>query len=373
MSASRISSLDGLRAVSILSVILAHAIGTRGFPTVPVFKVAGDLGNLGVRCFFVISGFLITHLLIQEARATGGISLKAFYIRRTFRIFPAFYAFMASVAVLSAAGIATLRSPDLIYAATYTINFIGQKSWVIGHAWSLAVEEQFYLLWPLCIVALGWHRARGVAWGAICLAPVFRIGAWYLLPEYRGIITKAFPTICDTIATGCVLACLRERLWDSQRYRSFLGSRAFILVPMLVLLSNSLASHTRPDLLVGHSVRNIGLALIIDWCLRHPLSRAGQVLNSRPMVWIGTLSYSLYLWQQIFLNRSSDAVMCSFPLNVALAFMLASVSYYAVERPCLRARACLFPGATPAAKAPERRATTAVPASRAAASNLEVA
>lgn len=353
-SSSRIPCLDGLRAVSISAVLLAHLQGTQGFPSAGFLQTLGDLGNLGVRVFFVISGFLITHLLLQEFRSTGSISLKAFYIRRTFRIFPAFYTFIAAVAVLGMVGVLVVKPADLLYAATYTINFVHRKSWVVGHAWSLAVEEQFYLLWPACVVLLGWRRSTFLAVAVLVISPLLRIGVWYLLPEFRGIITKAFPTICDAIATGCVLACLRDRLSASPRYLAFLQSPAFLVVPLLILASNAFASHTRPDLLIGHSIRNIGIALCIDWCLRNAHSAVGRFLNLRPMVWVGTLSYSLYLWQQIFLNRNSDAFYCAFPLNVILAFTLAALSYYLVERPFLRARVRLFPDAahprpTPAA------------------------
>ena len=234
---------------------------------------------------------------------------------------------------------------DLGYAATYTINFVHRKSWEVGHLWSLAVEEQFYLLWPLTLVGLGIARAKKVAIGAVLLAPVLRIAAWYLLPEYRGIITKSFPTICDTIATGCLLACYRERVWNANWYRSLLESRGFVLIPAVVLFSNIFGSHTRPDLIVGQTLRNIGIALCIDWCLRNAHSFTGRFLNWEPMVWIGGLSYSLYLWQQIFLNRNSSAFVCSFPVNVVLALIAAMTSFYLIERPFLRARVRLFPDA----------------------------
>lgn len=339
----RIPCLDGLRAISIASVLFAHLNGTGRFPEYAWFSFAGDLGNLGVRCFFVISGFLISYLLLRELRTNGNISLTNFYIRRTFRIFPAFYAFLAGVILLSAMGLVAVKVADLGYAATYSINFVAKKSWVVGHLWSLAVEEQFYLLWPLCIVVAGLQRAKRILVGTVLLVPLLRIAAWYWLPEYQGIITKAFPTVCDTIATGCLLACLREWLWSQPRYRAFLESVWFVLVPIAVIASNAFASHTRPDFLLGQSIRNIGIALSIDWCLRNPTSFVGRGLNAPLIVWLGTLSYSLYLWQQVFLNRNSTAIFCQFPQNVGLAVICALFSFYLIERPFLRMRRFFAP------------------------------
>jgi peptidoglycan/LPS O-acetylase OafA/YrhL len=344
-SRNRIPCLDGIRAISIFGVLLGHLMGTSGFLAQGgLITSVGDLGNFGVRVFFVVSGFLITHLLIQEHQKRGSISVKHFYIRRSFRIFPAFYCYLAVIAALALAGLVSLQWGDFGYAATYTINFVERKSWVVGHLWSLAVEEQFYLLWPAVIVLVGWKRAAGFALAAVLLAPLLRIGVWYGLPEYRGLLTKAFPTIFDTIATGCLLALYRDRLFQWESYRNFLTSPWFLLVPLAAIASNALASHTRPDFLVGQSVRNIGIALCIDWCLRNPAGRVGRFLSLAPLVWVGTLSYSLYLWQQLFLNRHSDAWWCRFPVNVALAFGFAILSYYLVERPCQRLRQRWFPG-----------------------------
>lgn len=303
----------------------------------------GDFGNLGVRVFFVISGFLITHLLIQESRANGRISLRGFYLRRTYRIFPAFYVYLAVVGALTFAGYSIVSLSGFGYAAGYVINFVEKKDWVVGHLWSLAVEEQFYLLWPVTIVVLGWKRSTLVVFAAVLGAPLLRIGCWYCLPEYRGIITKAFPTICDAIAIGCVLACVRERLAGWNVYKAFLSSWWFIFVPIAVFASNALASHTRPDYLIGQSIRNIGIALCLDWCLLYPESIVGRFLNLRGMIWMGTLSYSFYLWQQLFLNRTSTSILCAFPLNIALAFVVALLSFYLIEKPFLKFRARRFP------------------------------
>jgi peptidoglycan/LPS O-acetylase OafA/YrhL len=341
-SSARIPCLDGLRALSILGVLVAHSNGTGRFPVSHWWELPGDLGNLGVRCFFVISGFLITHLLLRELNDTGGISLKDFYIRRIFRIFPAFYAFILCVVTLWLAGLVAVKGSDLGYAATYTINFVEKKSWVVGHLWSLSVEEQFYLLWPMCIVIAGLTNAKRIALGTVALVPLLRVAVWYLLPQYQGLISKAFPTVCDAIATGCLLACFRDWLWTLPRYRAFLNSAWFVLIPATVMASNALGSHARPDMLIGQSMRNLGIALSIDWCLRNSKSLVGKWLSLPFIAWLGTISYSLYLWQQLFLNRGSTAWYCQFPQNVLFAFLLAVISFYAIERPFLKLRARLF-------------------------------
>jgi peptidoglycan/LPS O-acetylase OafA/YrhL len=130
----RIPSLDGLRAVSIALVALAHLNGTRYFPTLPELG-QWQLGNLGVRVFFVISGFLITTLLLEESERTGAVSLFQFYLRRCFRIFPAFYALCAVLFVLDQARIIALRPGDLLAAVTYTVNYHHDRAWYTGHIW----------------------------------------------------------------------------------------------------------------------------------------------------------------------------------------------------------------------------------------------
>ena len=310
--AVRIPCLDGLRACSIVLVLLGHLRGTHNFPTVPDFQLFGDVANLGVRCFFVISGFLITHLLLKEFNQRGRISLRAFYVRRTFRIFPAFYTFFGVVVLLTFVGIISVPVLDLACAGTYTINFLPRKAWEVGHLWSLAVEEQFYLLWPICLVALGIKRSRNVAVTALLsssclphrdLVSVTRI-SW---PHHESV-----PDHLRHDRDWLPSSVLSRDLWKTGWYRTLLESRGFVFIPALVLLSNMFASHTRPDLIFGESIRNIGIALCIDWCLRNAVSVPGRFLNWAPMVWIGALSYSLYLWQQIFLNRNSDRVSLLF-------------------------------------------------------------
>src|SRR6185295_707232 len=134
----RIPTLDGIRAVAFAFVLCAHTLGTGILPMTSRVHVFGDIG---VRTFFVLSGFLITTLLLRERARFGAISLRGFYLRRALRIFPAFYTFLAVVIVLRAAGLATASDRDLVFAGTYTMNFHADRAWHVGHLWSLSVEE----------------------------------------------------------------------------------------------------------------------------------------------------------------------------------------------------------------------------------------
>ena len=334
----RIPSLDGLRALSILLVLLGHLSGTHGFTEVSLG--IGDYANFGVRVFFVISGFLITSLLFKEVDKTGRIDLKGFYFRRIFRIFPAFYFYLSVVAVLGALSIVALPWIDWLWSATYLVNFIPKKAWIVGHIWSLSVEEQFYMLWPATMVLLGVSRAIKAAVVVALLAPLCRIGWFYAFPEAQTLIGEAFPTVMDSIAVGCVLSSCRQWLGRQSRYQKFCQSPLFLLVPAAALGLNALP-YTRLGWLIGETLINICIALVIDRTIRIPDDAVGRVLNWGPLCYVGTLSYSLYLWQQPFLNRHSDELWCMFPINIIAAIGCAVLSYYLVERPMLRWRARL--------------------------------
>jgi len=334
----RIPSLDGLRAISIAMVLFAHLAGTRSFP---VSTAAGNifaLGELGVRVFFVISGYLITRLLLEELDRRQRISLGRFYLRRTLRIFPPYYTLIAVLLVGQAIGWLQLAPHDVGRALTYTTNYYSERSWFTGHTWSLSVEEQFYLLWPAVIVLAGSRRAILVAACAVLLAPVVRVGSWELMRWSAGGIGHRFETVADAIAVGCVLAGTRDWLHAQPFYRRALGSAMFIVVPLAVLAANLLHEHPVVYFGAAMTVINVGVALCLDWCVTYPDGRVGALLNAGPLVFVGLLSYSLYLWQQMFLNRASDTSVSAFPLNLLLATLCALASYYVVEQPSLRLR-----------------------------------
>ena len=335
---NRIPSLDGLRAISIAFVLIGHLGGTIGF-FVPE-RVVGyfAIAELGVRVFFVISGFLITGLLLAEVQKTGTISLPHFYLRRTLRIFPAYYVMLLCIAVAAAIGALELKPGDLLHAVTYTTNYHADRAWSLGHTWSLAVEEQFYLIWPAAMLALGPSRSLKAVCGIILIVPFIRTVEWYA--GVHALIGNSFETVADALATGCLLAIARDTLWNNARYQRVLMSTWFFIVPTIPLALTAL-SRPRIEFAVAITLSNVCIAVTIDWCVRFHEGRFGRILNAKWMVYLGTLSYSLYLWQQPFVNRTSDSAIARFPLSVLLAFGCALGSYYLVERPALAFRSWL--------------------------------
>lgn len=329
-SSTRIASLDGLRALAIIFVLLSHVSGTDRYPHILRWLSTGEFG---VRVFFVLSGFLITTLLLKELEVTRRISLKKFYLRRVFRIFPASYTYILVIFILGAAGAILLHAHDIAHAATYTSNYYDDRSWYAGHLWSLSVEEQFYLLWPLTLFIAGKKRGMMIA-GLVCfLVPVIRCSEFAFFHIH---VYARFETNADSLAIGCLLAGTREWLNRQSWYNAAMSSGLFILVPVFTLILNSPGWKLRVQFTAGDFLMNLGIALCLDWSIRSAAHPVGKVLNWRPLMFLGALSYSLYLWQQPFLDRHVKSPLTAFPLNILLAFAAALASYYFVEKPFLR-------------------------------------
>jgi peptidoglycan/LPS O-acetylase OafA/YrhL len=333
-------SLDGLRAISISMVLLGHLDGTRG--AVLPDPGVGDYAHLGVTVFFVISGFLITRLLSSEHAKKGRISLKLFYTRRALRLFPASFAYIACICLLWLAGMVHLRATDIWHAVTYTVNYLPQMPWEIGHLWSLSVEEQFYLLWPFAFLALGPRRATWTAAAVILLGPLARLADRLFLTATPYHALPMFPMVADSLAVGCVLANASAWLEQREWYLKLFRPAAAVAILASILLINRYAASTLVTVF-GTSAVNIGIAILVHrsvYCSRDWL---GKALNWKPVAFVGVLSYSLYLWQQIFLDRRSAAWINAFPQNLVCAAAAATASYFLLERPLLRLRRRLRP------------------------------
>lgn len=331
-SSARIPSLDGLRAVSIGLVLFAHLCGTANFPVEHEFFNAG---NMGVRVFFIISGFLITGILLREIEKTGTINLPKFYYRRTLRIFPAYYFFLGVVGVSALVGILKIPLGECLAAVFYISNFAPVATWEIGHTWSLAVEEQFYLLMP-GLLFLGKRRAFFILCLVVLLAPFVRLLTFTFFPDpdLRW-VGFGFQANADSLAAGCLLAFYRQKLWQYALYQRFLQSKIFVLVPIFAVLLNYFSDRPRIYSFVCITLINFCVVLCIDWAVRFPNGLIGKILNAKPLVFVGMLSYSIYLWQQLFLNRQSAHLINSFPLNLLLMAFCAIFSYYLIEKPAL--------------------------------------
>jgi peptidoglycan/LPS O-acetylase OafA/YrhL len=344
---SRIPSLDGLRAVSILLVILGHSSDSLNAPG--FLNLFSHLGNFGVRCFFIISGFLITTLLLKEREKTGAISMRGFYIRRALRIFPPSLAYIGIVAACSALGWLTLKPGDLAHALTYTMNYRYNPAHWFRHLWSLSVEEQFYLLWPGLLWLAGTRRGMKAAWVVVILDPAIRAIMWFHFQASDSAMTKHFEAVADTLATGCLLSMNFNRIGAIQWYRRFQSSWLFWIVSLGLLFGgNGLYVINQASFyILGQSLANLGTVLCIDWSIRNFGSGVGRLLNWSPIMYIGVLSYSLYLWQNAFLNPDWYAWPARLPTNLLLAFALAITSYYLVEKPFLRLKRFALPSTKP--------------------------
>ena len=310
--ANRIPSLDGLRALAIMLVIVGHLWGGMG---APVF-----LSAFGVHIFFVLSGYLITSLLQKEQAREGRINLLAFYQRRCFRIFPAAFAYILIIAAVSPAS----RS-GLIYAATYTVSYHPTGiPLFFQHLWSLSVEEQFYLLWPLALVLGFRHRAR-IAWFAMLAAAAFRL-AVVLHPARYSVdyLHFSFFGTMDSIAAGCLLAIYEP--WIHDRCKWMTESPAIAIAVPLTAWVVEVSFWGRMSVLWG------AVPLLIAAWIFLLVERRDWILNNRVASIIGILSYSLYLWQQPFAAHRTHGVALTLLMLVACA----AASYVFVEKPMLK-------------------------------------
>jgi peptidoglycan/LPS O-acetylase OafA/YrhL len=326
-----IPSLDGLRAISIAFVLFGHLAHTRNFLQI---NPNLTLAEFGVRVFFVISGYLITSILIAELNRRGSISLSRFYFRRTMRLFPAAYVFVGVLALLAANEMIHLERWDIAFALTYTLDFKNSRAWSVGHLWSLAVEEQFYLLWPFTLKVLGPLRAGRFLLGVLAIAPFIRLASPWVDPAFNFFIWS------DSLATGCLVALFRKELGANALYSRIQNSRWFFLVPAAAVLANYVPS-TKLQWLFCSTIMNVCIAATMDWAMRNADGTVGRLLNHPAVSFLGVLSYSLYLWQQPFLDRYSSSPYCAFPLNIALCLVAAMASYLLIESPFLRLRSAL--------------------------------
>jgi len=348
---SYLPTLDGWRTVAIALVLFSHASESLldAIPTALVTDLAGlkKVGLIGVQLFFGLSGFLITSKLLEEELRHGQISLASFYIRRSFRILPAAVFFLSVVGLLSVAGLLDISLgrwlSTLLFAANYTA---ADHSWYVGHFWSLAVEEHFYFLWPAAFLLLRVGQRRVALVVLLALA----VALWRAVDfkfQLTGASAAAFwgrtDIQVDGILWGVWVALLyADPVWKARLHQLFSAPASWPVLCLTLLVLEALPEMNWKLSFLLITVKAILMPLLILGTVIHSDKLPGRVLETFAFRWLGRLSYSLYLWQQLFLVWSEDRVaglglLQTFPLNLLAVFACATVSMLLIETPLIAA------------------------------------
>jgi peptidoglycan/LPS O-acetylase OafA/YrhL len=321
-------TLDAWRGISVLMVILSHLTAFRYSMNTesPAMALVNATGPLGVKFFFVISGYIITKLLLEEHQRDGSISIISFYRRRCFRILPALWLYLGCVFTVASLGLITPPGSWTTAAAFLCNTGIGVCGWFLTHLWSLGVEEQFYLAWPLIVVAVA---CRGVSMAAFALLTLF-IGLAQFSLLFAAWLNNGLAFGC--IAAGALYAA-------SPTARAILakhGNLPLMALALLLLLGRPIIPLLFPGQYRLHDITTPFLICIVifsSFRYRNVLERgiAWQFLAK-----VGLVSYGMYLWQQLFLAPPANYLKDSMLLVWPLFALLALGSYSLVERPLLR-------------------------------------
>jgi peptidoglycan/LPS O-acetylase OafA/YrhL len=331
----RLLELDGIRALAVLAVIADHLLVFALQVREPAAALFFWLGLAGVRYFFVLSGFVIARRLLAEHARTRTISLQGFWRRRAFRILPACWAYLGVVALLAAAGWIRANGASLAWSALFVAN-LKPVDWFHDHIWSLSVEEQFYLLAPLGALAL---LGRRRIWSAAVLAAVF-LGClfWHRLEHalaYAHVTARLeFLSQFRFIICGVLPALFAEKL--TPWLRAWAGGWVAALAAVTALMRDMPVHYWEKIAL--QCLQPLAIAAVIGWIAVN----GGRCswLRQGVLQWIGRRSYSLYLWQQLFLCPAGAVRFAISPLlrvcSVPLTFAASALSYRFIERPLNR-------------------------------------
>jgi len=340
-----IPGLDGMRAIAVLIVLVAHM----GFEHIVP-------GGFGVTVFFFISGFLITRLLLAESESKGQVGLKNFYIRRFVRLYPALlFMLFGSTLIFGILGVGGPSALQLSAGVFYFTNFFQVGLQTFGgqvpfmpwtHLWSLAVEEHFYLVFPLVIYLCrgNWRRTAKILAAILIAVPLWRsfihFGTSIPSVDYNYMMTDAR---FDSLAWGCLLSVLLHLKGSLKPFKSVLG-----VIPVAVALAAILASFLIRDENFRYTIRFSlqGAALfilILNFYYLKSMRFAIWICETKPLVWTGQISYALYLWhvplyfliiRQGYMERNVLSIL----LVVALSFIISAISFYWVEKPFIALR-----------------------------------
>jgi peptidoglycan/LPS O-acetylase OafA/YrhL len=341
-TSTRFDQLDGLRAIAVFGVFMTHWL--------PVGSIFGfSPGRLGVNLFFVLSGFLITGILLEVKTSIGnGTQSLAraaghFYARRALRLLPLLYVVLLIGTALDYPGVRETVVYHIFYLGNFYFAYLGEWSKTTTHLWSLAVEEQFYLVWPWVILLTPKRFLLSTILGVIVSAPLFRLLCYGL--EFPSVSIRTLtPSSFDMFGVGALLVLIaKDRGYKYVADTKLVDS---MLVLGLPLLAMSTVLHDRETLLyeVGQS---LGSALLFGWVVIRATvgfsGITGTILSSRPMVYAGTISYGLYVIHNFVPYMVGQLIgdemvftiplLARFSVYVVVTFLLASLSWHFFERP----------------------------------------
>ena len=333
-----IPALDGMRGISVLLMIAYHY----GFESVP--------GPHGLLIFFVLSGFLITWLLLNENEKTGRISLPAFYERRVRRIFPAMYCYWIG----AMAFLLITKKPvpwgdavsSFLFFGNYYSGLTGHQPSAFDHLWSMGVEQQFYLFWPVVFIRWRGDLAK-MTYGVMAIIGTVWVYRAVLVLGFNVSISylySAFDTRCDNLLAGCLLAILLKRgvwrrFWEGMLCHSAMPLLTIAALAVSIYIGNQYIPRYRD--LIGFAIDPLLVCILLAQWVALSTTPWWGWLKSPVMRYLGWISYPLYLWQQMtlftvrrVLGGCPEAVRFLGALGVTV--ILASLSYFLVEKRFLR-------------------------------------
>ncbi len=337
--------LDSLRGLAIAGVIVSHL----HFES-PLLQIGW--GRYGVELFFVLSGFLITGILLKAreqvdaGRRTGGAAVRQFFIRRVLRIFPIYYLTLAVTAIIGIAPVRETLGWHLLYASNIYFALRGDWNGPISHLWSLAVEEQFYLFWPWLILFLPRRWLRLAIVIAVVAGPLYRLGC--VLLGANAIATESLLFGClDGLGIGSLLAYLR---WDDTLPEWFQRAGGWIALPLVLFFQSVVIfpQLVQAELVAGRTCR----AVLFGWVVQRAAAGfrgvPGAMLSFAPLAWLGRISYGLYLFHNFAFDVAQKVLHYGFRIElpptlavwrttmVAGSVLMAAVSWRYFEAPINR-------------------------------------
>lgn len=353
--AKYIKGFDGLRAISILLVILSHLGIYSNVEHITFLKNNWNLisGGSGVLIFFSISGFLITTLLLNEKKKFGRIDFRNFFFRRFLRLAPAISLLLITVIFLMLSNFLVQDYIAVIFSFFYVYNFVPHKFYTgeLGHTWSLGVEEQYYFIWPFVISYLS--RMKYLIYFAlfvvfVCVAfkfissyPIYYNGKPHLLSDFsyvdRWFIPACLPIIIGSIAGLLLFA------FESRMNSIFSQKLVFPLLAILLFISQVYMPFWWDTF--SFLYMPIAVSIFLLWVYFNQDSKCVTILEIKPVRFIGKISYGLYVYQGLFVTNgpSGKLVIQHFPLNVVLTVLVAIISYYFIESPILKFKSKFAP------------------------------